>query len=235
MLMVEELIKSKERVQQHGEVFTPSWMVNLMLDIPGIKEATESIDATFLEPAAGDGNFLVALLGRKLAIVEKLYAHDLERCKLESLWALASIYGIEFLEDNHNRAQERMLASYSEWWLNVLGSPLVPHDDYYRSARFLIEKNIVRGDTLEQINPVTQSPIIFFEWKRTQYPTQVRYSQERLDSELKPSDNIGTFYDPDSGHLQSIADTLFTTDLAPEQEMLKGKIELAKIYKLEKP
>ncbi len=65
----EKLIKSKERVQQHGEVFTPQWMVKKMLDVEGIKQACENIDATFLEPAAGDGNFLVAILERKLKSV----------------------------------------------------------------------------------------------------------------------------------------------------------------------
>lgn len=52
--MAENLIKSKQRVQKHGEVFTPSWMVQKMLDTPGIKEACETVSATFLEPAAGN-------------------------------------------------------------------------------------------------------------------------------------------------------------------------------------
>ena len=56
--MKENLIKSKKRVQKHGEVFTPSWMVQKMLDTPGIKEACENISATFLEPSAGDGNMM---------------------------------------------------------------------------------------------------------------------------------------------------------------------------------
>lgn len=60
--MEEKLIKSKHRVQKHGEVFTPSWMVQKMLDTPGVKEACENVSATFLEPAAGDGNFLLAIL-----------------------------------------------------------------------------------------------------------------------------------------------------------------------------
>lgn len=71
--MKENLIKSKHRVQKHGEVFTPSWMVQKMLDTPGVKEACESISATFLEPSAGDGNFLQAILERKLAAVVKRY------------------------------------------------------------------------------------------------------------------------------------------------------------------
>ena len=68
-VLEEKLIKSKHRVQKHGEVFTPAWMVQKMLDTPGVKEACENVSATFLEPAAGDGNFLLAILERKLQAV----------------------------------------------------------------------------------------------------------------------------------------------------------------------
>ena len=51
------LVKSKERVADHGEVFTPAWMVAAMLDL--VKDETERIDSRFLEPACGSGNFLV--------------------------------------------------------------------------------------------------------------------------------------------------------------------------------
>ena len=90
----EKLIKSKERVQQHGEVFTPQWMVKKMLDVEGIKQACENIEATFLEPAAGDGNFLVAILERKLKSVTDHFSSG--HWKTKSLFALSSIYGIEF-------------------------------------------------------------------------------------------------------------------------------------------
>lgn len=69
--MDEKLIKSKERVADHGEVFTPSWMVEAMLDL--VKGETERIDSRFLEPACGDGNFLVQVLRRKLTAVELKY------------------------------------------------------------------------------------------------------------------------------------------------------------------
>lgn len=82
----ENLIKSKNRVQKHGEVFTPSWMVEKMLDIPGIKEASESITATFFEPSAGDGNFLQAILERKLKTVTEKYSDKVWKTK--SLFAL---------------------------------------------------------------------------------------------------------------------------------------------------
>ena len=56
-------VKSKQRVADHGEVFTPAWMVEAMLDL--VKAETERIDSRFLEPACGDGNFLVQILRRK--------------------------------------------------------------------------------------------------------------------------------------------------------------------------
>jgi hypothetical protein len=62
------LIKSKRRVADHGEVFTPRWLVEKMLDL--VKGETERIDSRFLEPACGSGNFLVPVLQRKLAAVE---------------------------------------------------------------------------------------------------------------------------------------------------------------------
>lgn len=62
------LIKSKQRVADHGEVFTPAWLVDAMLDL--VKGEAERIDARFLEPACGSGNFLVRVLQRKLAAVE---------------------------------------------------------------------------------------------------------------------------------------------------------------------
>ena len=72
------LVKLKQRVADHGEVFTPEWMVEAMLDL--VKGESERIDSRFLEPACGDGNFLVQILRRKLAAVELKYGKsDFER------------------------------------------------------------------------------------------------------------------------------------------------------------
>ena len=147
--MKENLIKSKKRVQKHGEVFTPSWMVQKMLDTPGIKEACENISATFLEPSAGDGNFLQAILERKLSAV--IMQYDERSWKTKSLIALSSIYGIEFLEDN--------------WYEQIFSTKLTSKSDIYKSAYYLIHKNIVRGNTLTQRHPVTDEPIWFNEWQ----------------------------------------------------------------------
>ncbi|GGE25966.1 hypothetical protein GCM10011510_03850 [Streptococcus himalayensis] len=108
--MKEHLIKSKHRVQKHGEVFTPSWMVQKMLDTPGVKEVCENIHATFLEPSAGDGNFLEAILERKLNAVVQQY--DQRNWKTKSLIALSSIYTVE---DRKKLRQARMSASRLSW------------------------------------------------------------------------------------------------------------------------
>ena len=46
-------VKSKQRVADHGEVFTAEREVKAMCDL--VKTETERIDSRFLEPACGDG------------------------------------------------------------------------------------------------------------------------------------------------------------------------------------
>jgi hypothetical protein len=150
--IVEELVvKSRYRVKSHGEVFTQRHMVNRMLDL--VREELEVgphfVDKTFLEPAAGDGNFLVAILHRKLRAIEKRYQPKF--WPEESLFALASIYGIELLEDNHRDAKEAMLAEFLRFHASH-DVPCGPRTDLRRAATFLIDKNIVRGDTLTGLN-----------------------------------------------------------------------------------
>src|SRR5690348_14335304 len=92
------LIESKQRVADHGEVFTPAWMVEAMLDL--VKDETERIDSRFLEPACGSGNFLVQVLVRKLLAVQLKYGESEFERRHYALLALMCIYGIELLEDN---------------------------------------------------------------------------------------------------------------------------------------
>lgn len=170
--MEENIIKSKDRVQKHGEVFTPSWMVQKMLDTPGIREKTEDIYATFLEPSAGDGNFLEAILERKLSAVTRDY--DKKNWKTKSLFALSSIYGIEYLEDNLEVARARMFLCYLDWYEDSFGERLSSNTDIYKSAHYLIKKNIVRGNTLTKRHPDSNELIMFSEWKRVKrYPSLV--------------------------------------------------------------
>ena len=175
-IMTEALIKSKHRVQKHGEVFTPAWMVQKMLDTPGVKEACENIYSTFLEPSAGDGNFLEAILERKLSAVTIYY--NKRNWKTKSLFALSSIYGIEFLEDNLEVARSRMFLHYLDWYEDSFGERLGSNTDVYKSAHYLIKKNIVRGNTLTKRHPDSNELIMFSEWKRVKgHPSLVEEKQ----------------------------------------------------------
>jgi len=148
-------IKSKQRVADHGEVFTPAWMVEAMLDL--VKDETERIDSRFLEPACGSGNFLVRVLQRKLVAVElKFGKSDFER-RHYALLALMCIYGIELLEDNIAECRANML--------EILADDLKvePSDDFYRAASYVLSQNIVHGDALK-MHTNDDQPITFAEW-----------------------------------------------------------------------
>ena len=153
--MRESLTKSKQRVADHGEVFTPAWMVEAMLDL--VKGETERIDSRFLEPACGDGNFLVQILGRKLAAVELKYGKsDFER-RNYALLALMCLYGIELLTDNIADCRANLLAIFAEYL------DLPPSDDLYRAAFHVLSQNLVYGDALT-MRAQGNLPITFAEW-----------------------------------------------------------------------
>lgn len=160
----EQAVKSRHRVKTYGEVFTPRHMVERMLDLVSeeLETGPDFVDKTFLEPAAGDGNFLVAILRRKLRAVEKNY--PMEKWSQESLFALASIYGIELLEDNHQDAKATMLAEFVNFH-QAHGVPVSPDTDLHQAAKLLIDTNIVRGNTLTGRTP-TGEDIQFSWWNR---------------------------------------------------------------------
>jgi hypothetical protein len=147
LTLEEPLVKSRERVKSYGEVFTPSHMVNQMLDLVAdvLEYGPDFVDRTVLEPAAGDGNFLVAILHRKLRAIEQRI--DPVLWPQESLFALASIYGIELLEDNHADARAAMLEEFLDFHRRH-GTPCSTRTNLHRAAAFLINTNIVRGNTL---------------------------------------------------------------------------------------
>ena len=120
------LIKSKKRVADHGEVFTPPWLVERMLDL--VKGETERIDSRFLEPACGSGNFLVPVLQRKLAAVELKYGRSGFEKRIHALQAVTCCYGIELLADNIAECRANMLEVFAVY----LG--LLPTDEFRRAA-----------------------------------------------------------------------------------------------------
>ncbi|OGB05785.1 MAG: restriction endonuclease subunit M [Burkholderiales bacterium RIFCSPHIGHO2_12_FULL_61_11] len=149
------LVKSKQRVADHGEVFTPAWMVEAMLDL--VKDETERIDSRFLEPACGSGNFIVQILRRKLAAVELKYGKsDFER-RHYALLGLMCIYGIELLADNIAECRANVLEVFAEYL------KLDETDDLYLAASYVLSQNIVHGDALTMRDQDGQ-PITFAEW-----------------------------------------------------------------------
>ena len=149
------LIKSKKRVADHGEVFTPPWLVEAMLDL--VKDETQRLDSRFLEPACGSGNFLMQVLRRKLAAVELKYGKsDFER-RHYALLAVMCIYGIELLADNIAECRANLLEIFAEY-LNIDEA-----DGFYRAASHVLSQNLVHGDALTMRTHDSQ-PIAFAEW-----------------------------------------------------------------------
>lgn len=152
---MEPHIKSKQRVADHGEVFTPAWMVEAMLDL--VKGETERIDSRFLEPACGNGNFLVPILHRKLAAVELKYGKsDFER-RHYALLGLMCVYGIELLPDNISDCRANLLAIFADYL------QIAPSDDFYRAAVCVLSLNLIHGNALT-MRTWDDLPITFAEW-----------------------------------------------------------------------
>ena len=151
----QDLVKTKQRVADHGEVFTPSWMVEDMLDL--VKSESERIDSRFLEPACGSGNFLRAVLIRKLRVVDSRYKKSEFERRHYALLALTSIYGIELLADNVEECRKNLLDIFIEF----LGE--TDTKVFSDAAANVLQANIIHGDALT-LETTSGAPIEFPEW-----------------------------------------------------------------------
>ncbi len=158
-------VKSKQRVADHGEVFTAEREVKAMCDL--VKQETERIDSRFLEPACGDGNFLSEILSRKLAVVKSKYKkspYDYER---NSILALGSLYGVDILLDNAIVCRERLFKIWDKEYKKVCKKEC--NEDTREAAKFILSRNIVCGNALslrcvDENGKDTNEPIVFSEW-----------------------------------------------------------------------
>ncbi len=148
-------VKSKQRVADHGEVFTPAWMVEAMLDL--VKDEAERIDSRFLEPACGSGNFLVCILQRKLAAVELKFGKSEFERRHYALLALMCTYGIELLDDNIAECRANMLELLADYL------KLEESDELYLAAFYVLSQNLVHGDALKMRTNDDQA-ITLAEW-----------------------------------------------------------------------
>ena len=184
----EILIKSKIRVQKHGEVFTPAWMVEKMLDIDGIKLCCENLTATFLEPSAGEGAFLTAILRRKLNMVSTRYCTDINQFENFSLYALSTLYGVELLDDNLQMCVMNLYQEYYEYYSQVAKKfDATLKKKVLDSAKCIIKSNIRQGNFLTKLTS-NGDAIIFSEWKITTRIT-------KLTKNIKVDRTEYTFHD----------------------------------------
>lgn len=154
-------VKTRQRVTDHGEVFTSEREVNAMLDL--VKQETERIDSRFLEPACGNGNFLVEILKRKLTVVSNRYSINQVEYERYAILALSSLYGVELLKDNVQTCRERLLGVFTHFYLENYKKNI--KSECLKAAEFILSRNILWGDALSLKTPDEKAePIIFSEW-----------------------------------------------------------------------
>lgn len=199
----ESQIKSKERVANHGEVFTAEREVNAMLDL--VKQETERIDSRFLEPACGTGNFLVKILERKLDVVKKKYKRSPLDFEKNSILALSSIYGVDILQDNTEACRERLFGIWNKAYKSVCKKDV--DENAQKSAQFILEKNIVCGNalSLKRVDGEgndTSEPIVFSEWAFVMGAKMQRkdYTFDELLNKASEAENDPSLALNDEGH-----------------------------------
>lgn len=186
--MPERIIKSTDRVKDIGEVFTPKRTVKLMLDQPEITEKINDLNATFLEPAAGEGAFLVELLKRKLDVAKE-QSKDATEMQNNFLLALSTLYGIELMEDN----MEMLVMNMSNTFQHIYYHTFDMHDQdikVVKSANVIISANMAQGNALTY-KTSTGAPIIFSEWKSL-HNGKVKRTEYTFESIIEGGADTGT-------------------------------------------
>lgn len=213
-----EQIKSKQRVADHGEVFTNEREVKAMCDLVG--DEVKKIDSTVLEPACGEGNFLIEILSRKLETVRELYADAKAKYDLNSVIAVSSLYGVDILGDNVTICRENLFNLWQDAYIQTIGEK--PEKKLRDTVSRILELNIIRGNTLstklvDDDTNDTDEPIVFSEWKFTDrgYVFRIENRYDTMLGEDNPQDGLSLFAmfqdvgskwqrDPQTGHYAPI-------------------------------
>jgi len=212
--------KSKKRIADHGEVFTNEREVNAMLDL--VKQETERIDSRFLEPACGDGNFLVEILRRKLEVVSRRYKKSQLDYERNAVIAISSIYGIDLLLDNVQECRNRLLSIFEEKYKKLFKDKI--KNDCLESTRFILSKNIIQGDALTLNKIEGDEPIVFAEWSAVNGSMLKRrdYTLANLleaEAAKVPGGLFDNFYETDPAFLpKSVADYPLTHFLKVQEQ-----------------
>ena len=223
-------IKSRQRVADHGEVFTNPREVNAMLDL--VRDESFRLDSRFLEPACGDGNFLIEILRRKLSLLKDIKSQI--EWEFKSLIAVGSCYGIDILPDNaeacRTRLEEYVLSQHpASERLNarsaintvqaersVVEETHAPcehleemqHVPYLLSLRYMLQKNIVCGDALTY-RTAEGKPITFCEWTPIAGDMQFSRRDFQFDFLVTQSHQYSLF--DEQGEIQNFDDPVRTS------------------------
>ena len=157
----DSIVISKQRVTDHGEVFTGKREVDAMLDL--VKQETTRIESRFLEPACGNGNFAAEILERKLRVVERRYGKSQLEFERNAVLAVSSIYGIDKLEENVTECRQRLFEIFDRQYTARFKRNA--KEECRESVKYILGRNIVHGDALTLLTVgKAPRPIIFSEW-----------------------------------------------------------------------
>lgn len=204
---MEEQVKSKQRVADHGEVLTGKREVTAMLEL--VKQETERIESRFLEPACGTGNFLAEILERKLRVVEKRYRKSQLEYERNAVLAVSSIYGIDILEDSILECRKRLFGIF-DWAYSSLYKKTAKNQ-CRNAVKYILERNIIRGDALT-LKTVGENPrpIVFAEWSLVSGSKFKR--RDFAFHELFPKEKekqLSLFSDPDQSLISDLGENAF--------------------------
>ncbi len=169
--VIKVIILNKERVKKFGEVFTPTDIVNRMLDDENLAEIWQDIDAKILEPTAGEGAFLVPILLRKLALAKN--PNDM-------FHALASIYAIEIQPDNLEIAKQTLREIFIAWHEEKFGT--FDEDTFGEFVDNIIDANIILGDALNK-KTAAGTDIEFIDWNLDDFKPARNFFYSHLTAE----------------------------------------------------
>ena len=194
-MMAATQVKSKQRVTDHGEVFTAEREVKAMCDL--VADECIRIDSRFLEPACGEGNFLAEVLKRKLSTVKSKYGKSTYDYERNAILALTSIYGVDILADNAQGCRDNLFAIWNKEYTETCKKEC--SDEVRATAKYILSSNIVCGNALSLMcvddqQQDTDVPIIFPEWTFPFNDSRIQRRDFRLDVLLKENpdkDNYG--------------------------------------------
>lgn len=152
-MSVNKQIKSRKRVAVHGEVFTADREVNSMLDL--VDDEVKRIDSTVLEPACGEGAFILKVFDRKMDVINSYHWSGWTK-EYFTLRAVSSIYGVDIQKDNVSICKNKLEGQVLSYFSNT-------SENFLRMLREILNKNIVCGDTLTA-STSRKRPLVFSEW-----------------------------------------------------------------------